>query len=104
MFLTAVSSLTCKSGYGQLSRTEKVLEKFKLTLDKPPKVCYNKGINEREVIKMFYYEIRNVKTQETAQATAKNFTTACHSLGWKPYDCRCVWKANPENAGDPAQY
>ena len=53
---------------------------------------------------MFYYEIRNVKTQETAQATAKNFTTACRSLGWKPYECRCVWKANPENAGDPSQY
>ena len=53
---------------------------------------------------MFYYEIRNTKTQETAQAIAKNFTTACRSLGWKPYECRCVWKANPENAGDLSQY
>lgn len=81
------------------------IQKFlKLTLDKLPEVCYNKGTNEREVIKMFYYEIRNTKTQETAQTTAKNFTTACRSLGWKPYECRCVWKANPENAGDTSQY
>lgn len=53
---------------------------------------------------MFYYEIRNTKTQKTAQVTAKNFTTACHSLDWKPQECRCVWKANPENACDPANY
>ena len=53
---------------------------------------------------MYFYEIRNTKTQETAQVTAKNFATACRSIGWKPYDCRCVWKADPENAADPSQY
>ena len=53
---------------------------------------------------MFYYEIRNTKTQEIAQVTAKNFTIACRSLGWKPYNCRCVWKADPENAADSSQY
>jgi hypothetical protein len=81
------------------------IQKFlKLGVDKPPEVCYNKGTNEREVITMFYYEIRNTKTQKTAQATAKDFATACRSLGWKPRECRCVWKANPENAADPSQY
>jgi hypothetical protein len=73
-------------------------------LTKSPFCAIIQSVNEREVIKMFYYEIRNTKTQETAQATAKNFATACRSLGWKPYECRCVWKANPENAGDPSQY
>lgn len=53
---------------------------------------------------MFYYEIRNTKTQKNAQATAKNFATACRSLGWKPQECRCVWKASPENAGSPLHY
>lgn len=45
---------------------------------------------------MFYYEIRNRKTQSTAEATAKNFQTACKALGWKPRDCRCVWKASTD--------
>lgn len=53
---------------------------------------------------MFFYEIRNTKTQKTAQVTAKNFATACRSLGWKPYECRCVWKASAENACNPANY
>ena len=53
---------------------------------------------------MYFYEIRNRKTQENAQLIAKDFTTACRHLGWKPQECRCVWKANPENACDPANY
>jgi hypothetical protein len=33
---------------------------------------------------MKYYEIKNRKTQETAQTTAKNFATACKANGWRP--------------------
>ena len=53
---------------------------------------------------MKFYEIKNTKTQETAQTTAKNFTEACKANGWKPQHCRCIWKADPENAGGPANY
>ena len=53
---------------------------------------------------MKFYEIKNTKTQETAQTTAPNFQMACRQMGWKPYHCRCIWKADPENAGDPANY
>ena len=53
---------------------------------------------------MKFYEIKNIKTQETAQTTAKNFAEACKSNNWRPQDCRCVWKADPEYAGSPANY
>lgn len=53
---------------------------------------------------MKFYEIKNTKTQQTAQTTAKNFAEACKAQGWKPQHCRCIWSANPENAGDPANY
>lgn len=53
---------------------------------------------------MNYYEIKNTKTQETAQATAKNFATACEAQGWKPQHCRCVWKAKVENACNQVNY
>ena len=53
---------------------------------------------------MKFYEIKNTKTHETAQTIAKNFSEACKEQGWKPYHCRCIWKADPENAGDPANY
>jgi hypothetical protein len=46
---------------------------------------------------MKFYEIKNTKTQEAAEATAKNFAEACKSIGWKPHHCRCVWCASPEN-------
>jgi hypothetical protein len=46
---------------------------------------------------MYFYEIRNTKTQETYETTAKNFATACKERGWKPRHCRCVWKASVEN-------
>ena len=46
---------------------------------------------------MYFYEIKNTKTQATAETTAKNFQTACRNLGWKPQNCRCIWKASPEN-------
>lgn len=46
---------------------------------------------------MKFYEIKNVKTQQTAEVFAKNFTKACRSINWKPQDCRCVWCASSEN-------
>ena len=53
---------------------------------------------------MYFYEIRNTKTQECGKGIAKNFTEACKANGWKPQHCRCIWKADPENAGGPANY
>jgi hypothetical protein len=49
---------------------------------------------------MKFYEIKNVKTQETAQVTASSFANACKAQGWKPYQCKCIWKATPENGYD----
>ena len=51
-----------------------------------------------------FYEIRNTKTQENARGIAKSFVEICRVNGWKPQDCRCVWKANPENAGVEENY
>ena len=48
--------------------------------------------------------VETPETQETAQVIAKNFSEACKEQGWKPYHCRCIWAAEPENAGDPANY
>lgn len=53
---------------------------------------------------MKYYEILNEETLEKAQGVAKSFQAMCKALGWRPQDCRLIWKAKPENAGDPAQY
>lgn len=46
---------------------------------------------------MYFYEIKNTKTQAHGQATAKNFSEACKSLGWRPNQCKCIWRADPEN-------
>lgn len=46
---------------------------------------------------MYFYEIKNTKTQATAEATAKNFQIACRNLGWRTKDCKCIWKASLEN-------
>ena len=53
---------------------------------------------------MKFYEIRNKLTNEFAAVAATNFKAACESKGWKPKDCRCIWKAKVENAADPADY
>lgn len=53
---------------------------------------------EKEIlIMMYFYEIRNTKTYETCEVVAKDYATACKQRGWKPKDCRCVWKASVEN-------
>ena len=46
---------------------------------------------------MYFYEIKNTNTQETCEITAKDFATACKQRGWKPQNCRCIWKASTEN-------
>ena len=53
---------------------------------------------------MYCYEIKNTRTQETAQTIAKGFAEACKEQGWKPNHCRCIWKAGSENAGESAHY
>jgi hypothetical protein len=52
----------------------------------------------------YFYEIKNVLTGAQFQIVAPNFSSACQLLGQKPHHCRCIWKADPENAGDPANY
>ena len=45
---------------------------------------------------MKFYEIKNKKTGEHGRGIAKTFTEICKSKGWRPQDCRCVWKASIE--------
>ena len=45
----------------------------------------------------YFYEIKNTKTQETTENIAPNFATACQGAGWRPQDCKCIWKAKVEN-------
>lgn len=47
---------------------------------------------------LYFYEIRNKLTGQQAHTCAKNFTTACKAMGWKPYHCRCIWKASDKAA------
>ena len=41
---------------------------------------------------LYYYEIRNEDTQQTAEAYGHSFQEACIGLGWKPWRCHCVWR------------
>jgi hypothetical protein len=45
---------------------------------------------------MFYFEIKNNRTGECANTTASNMTQACAKMGWKPWDCKCVYRAKEE--------
>ena len=45
-----------------------------------------------------FYEIRNTKTQENGRGIAKSFTEICKSKGWKPKDCKLIWRAGVEAA------
>ena len=49
---------------------------------------------------MEFYEIKNTKTQQTAQTIAKSFAESCKVQGWKPQHCHCIQSAYPENAGN----
>jgi hypothetical protein len=48
----------------------------------------------KEIKTMKFYEIRNTKTQENGRGIAKNFAEICKSKGWRPQDCRLIWKAD----------
>lgn len=47
---------------------------------------------------MFYYEFRNRLTGECFSCIAPCFANACRQHNQNPFDCRVIWKANPENA------
>ena len=43
---------------------------------------------------MYYFEIKNTKTNKRASAIAKGMAQACNLLGWKVRECKCVYRAN----------
>ena len=45
---------------------------------------------------LYTYEIRNTRTQATAEANGHTFQEACATLGWKPWTCRCVYRTEAE--------
>lgn len=45
---------------------------------------------------MYYFEIKNTKTNATATATAKGMAQACKSIGWKVRECKCIYRAKEE--------
>ena len=42
---------------------------------------------------MYYFEILNRETMEKAQGQAKSMRAMCESLGWRPQDCKCIYRA-----------
>ena len=71
------------------------------TIDKFICQCYNKDSprgNKKGNKKMYFYEIKNIKTNECGKGIANNFTEICKKHGWKPQHCRCIWRAEPEAA------
>lgn len=53
---------------------------------------------------MSYYEIKHRKTQTNFQATAKNYTEACATHGYKPQECKLIWRTDAKNACDTNNY
>lgn len=45
---------------------------------------------------MYYFEIKNTKTNATATATGKGMAQACKSVGWNVRECKCIYKAKEE--------
>ena len=45
---------------------------------------------------MYYFEIKNAKTNTTATATGEGMAQACNLLGWNVRDCKCVYRAKGE--------
>ena len=48
--------------------------------------------------KLHFYEIINRETLEQAQGIAYTFGELCQRLGWRPQDCKVVWKGSPDAA------
>lgn len=42
---------------------------------------------------MYYFEILNTETLEKAQGYANSMKEICESLDWRPYDCKCIYRA-----------
>lgn len=53
---------------------------------------------------MKYFELKNTKTQATAQVVAKNLMDAYKQVGWKPQHGRLIWKADASAANDKGEY
>lgn len=53
---------------------------------------------------MKYFELKNTKTQATAQVVAKNLMEAYRQLGWEPQHGRLIWKADASAANDKGEY
>ena len=73
-------------------------------LDKWLRLCYNKGTKEKEITIMKYFELKNTKTQATAQVVAKNLMDAYKQVGWRPQDGRMIWKADADAVNDKGEY
>jgi hypothetical protein len=53
---------------------------------------------------MKYFELKNTKTQATAQVVAKNLMDAYKQVGWRPQDGRLIWKADADAVNDKGEY
>lgn len=53
---------------------------------------------------MYFYEIKNTRTHRHFEVTAPSFRAACKMVKQKPSECKLIWRASPENAGDPKDY
>ena len=42
---------------------------------------------------MYYFEILNRETLEKAQGQASSMRAMCENLGWRPQDCKCIYRA-----------
>ena len=73
-------------------------------LDKPIPMCYNKGTKREEMQTMKYFELKNTKTQATAQVVAKNLMDAYKQIGWRPQDGRLIWKADADAVNGKGEY
>ena len=53
---------------------------------------------------MKYFELKNTKTQATAQVVAKNLMDAYMQVGWRPQDGRLIWKADADAVNGKGEY
>ena len=45
---------------------------------------------------LYTYEIKNTKTTARAEANGHSFQEACATLGWKPWNCKCISRNEAE--------
>ena len=64
-------------------------------------MCYNEYMKRKgntPMKKLYFYEIMNTATCEQAQGIAHTFGELCKRMGWKPQDCKVIWKGSPDAA------